>query len=296
MKTNDGKRANSFKGVFLCCFAAVPFLYAILFLFFSFLFLPFAEAASEKQLRHVCEAYSVVGKKDVHFSSEEKKLICGDASYESWKKIPVNQAKFHIKTFLQQRGYFFPTFQESENKIIIFPGKKTFIKKINVEDDAPPFLNIKKLRKAKNTPLTPQKLNYIQDWVVRELKNNGYACPKVSGAAYAESGVVNLSLTPGKFFKSVKIEDQFKVFNKPVLRRFDAFGLDKPYQENLFQLTKRRTEDSGILEATYFVSQCEAPHKTDEITVEQKLILGRPRLFRFGVGANTEEYALAKIS
>ncbi|MEQ1876693.1 MAG: hypothetical protein ABL958_08600, partial [Bdellovibrionia bacterium] len=34
----------------------------------------------------------------------EKRLVCGE-DREGWSDIPLNQARFHLKTFLQKRGY-----------------------------------------------------------------------------------------------------------------------------------------------------------------------------------------------
>lgn len=250
-----------------------------------------AQALDQQQA--VCRDFKIVADTKIKFSSDEKKLICGDRSTDSWKEIPVNQAKYHIKVFLQRHGYFFPVFVPKDGKIIIRAGQQTTIRKVNVTGDVPKFFKINRLRKVRKHNLTPIKLDEVAAWSAATLKKNGYACPEISITANPKTGVVDLFLDPGPQQKVVSIkEGKVEGLNEKSLRRFDAFQMNKLYDETKLSLTRDRTENSGVLENTYFITRC----KSDGVYLTQKNFAGRPRLFQTGFGVNTEEYALAKAS
>src|SRR4051812_41240553 len=58
--------------------------------------------------QNVCPDFSLVGKEKIAFSVTETRLICGDPQNDAWNNIPDSQAMFHLKTFLQDRGYYSP--------------------------------------------------------------------------------------------------------------------------------------------------------------------------------------------
>ena len=43
----------------------------------------------------------------------EVKLLCGDPKIEGWRTIPLNQAEYFMRAFLQQRGYHAPRFVDA---------------------------------------------------------------------------------------------------------------------------------------------------------------------------------------
>ncbi|MBF0104394.1 MAG: BamA/TamA family outer membrane protein [Deltaproteobacteria bacterium] len=241
----------------------------------------------------VCGNYKIQTKKTVRFTTEEKKLICGDKSTNSWKSIPVTEAQYFIKVFLQGRGYYFPVFEMTGSSVLVKTGELTLIKDIKVTGDSPSTFKINKLRKIKKKPLSPKRLDEIMTWASQTLKSSGYACPRISVSADAHLGEVELDLQPGiaQTITSIK-EDKIKNLDEKILRRYDAFETGKLYNEKLLNLTSDRVEKSGILENNYFVSEC----KPDGVHLNQKTFAGRPRLFQAGFGLNTEEYAMVRVS
>ena len=82
-------------------------------------------------------------------------------------------------------------------------------------------------------------------------------------------------------------------FNPKILRRYDAFRMGKNFNQRLLSLTSRRIEIDGIAQTSYFIPEC---NKDNTLSVSQKTIAGKPRLFIVGVGADTEEIVKGKIS
>lgn len=220
-------------------------------------------------------------------------MICGDEKTETWGTIPLSQGKYFIKVFLQDHGYYFPVFEDKNEKVLIATGEASFIKKIQVKGEFPASFNITKKRKIKNQKITPQKLDEITEWSAQKLKSMGYACPEIKAEANAKSEELTLNINSGDLSKIVHInEEKIEGLNEKSLRRYDAFEIGEKSNIKWINMTKDRVESSGIVESTYFVVDCQS----DGVHLTQKTFPGRPRLIQAGVGVNTEEYGLAKAS
>ncbi len=242
----------------------------------------------------ICQKYKLENKTIIRFTSTEKKLICGSENLDGWQEIPEEQSEFFIKSFMQDRGYYFPEFIRSENQTIVKAGDKTYIKNITITGDHPRFIKPRKMRGLRKALLTPSKLTEIEGRIADRLQENGYACPKVDATADARNGEVTVDIDAGKLekIKSVVEEKPPKELKHGVLRRYDAFKVGKKYNKNLLTLTSRRAEDDGIVTSTYFLTDCEC----DGAVLEQNTITGKPRLLIVGFGASTEEYGIGKVS
>ncbi|MBT3181771.1 MAG: BamA/TamA family outer membrane protein [Deltaproteobacteria bacterium] len=242
----------------------------------------------------ICQKYKLENEKIIRFTTTEKKLICGSEDLDGWEEIPEDQSEFFIKSFLQDRGYYFPQFSRGDDLTIVNAGDQTHIKRFKTTGDKFRFIKSRKFRGMIRAILTPSKLTEIEGRVADLLQEKGYACPKVNATADARTGVVTVNIAAGKLekIKSVVEKKAPKELKLGVLRRYDAFKIGKRYNKNLLSLTSRRAQDDGIVTSTYFLTDCEC----DGVVLEQNTIAGKPRLFIVGFGASTEEYGIGKLS
>lgn len=241
----------------------------------------------------ICGPYKLEGDEIIKFNANEIKLICGDPEVYTWSTIPRSQALYNIRNFLQDRGYFYPEFEEKDGVTTVHMGVKTKVSEIIPTGSYPESLKIGRRRGAKNNALTPSLISSLDEWATAQLANSGYPCADVGVTADASSGKVTLHIEPGQdeVFPEIS-QEPMKEIDARILKRYYAFKEGNPYNQKLLTLTSRRTETNGIVQSTYFVPQC----TPEGITVQQKSSAGRPRLFIFGVGADTEEIVKGKIS
>lgn len=254
---------------------------------------PRIRAEERAQRNQVCAGYRVESKATITFNANEKKLICGDPEAGSWADIPQFQAEYFIGTFLQDRGYFFPTYTKDGDTVVIHPGEQAHIKSIAVEGSPPKFFDITRRRKIVGQVLTPGILNTLQNWVISVLKTHAYACPSVNLKAYPESGEVVVTIDPGNYERIAEvIEEPVEGLRPGTLERYRAFRIGDPYNTRNLALTSTRIEMiDGILQSSYFVTQC-----TDGGAVlTQKSLTGPKHLVRIGVGVSTEDIVIGKL-
>src|SRR5690606_4565119 len=85
---------------------------------------------------HLCGPYYILNdllstafKINQLFNKNDLMLICG-ADVPGWETVPKTQAIYHIRTILKSSGYYSPLFSEKEDKLIIDPGERRYIKKV----------------------------------------------------------------------------------------------------------------------------------------------------------------------
>jgi len=244
-------------------------------------------------LRPICDGYRIDSEKIIKFNANERKFICGDPEADSWKEIPRFQAKYFIRTFLQQRGYFYPEFREEDDVVTVLPGEQTYVTEIEVEGSPPPQFKSWKRRQIRGGLLTPDALNALESWSKGQLRNWGYACPKVTSSADAETGRITLDLEPGQEMRIIDVDEEPVEGLRPgTLRRFDAFRVGHPYKYLNLSLTSRRIAKDGILQSSYFLTEC----TPEGARLTQKSIPGAKRMVSVGFGASTEEYFIIKAA
>jgi len=235
---------------------------------------------------------TIVGVERFRLTKIEKAFLCGDPEVDAWKKVPMSQAKYHLKTFLQQRGRFQPTFEEEGDRLLVRLGPVSRVSEWTVQG-APDDADIEDRRRVKGRVLTPKLLNEIEQWVIRRLKSRGYPCPEARSQADPVTGELIVDVTPGPRQNIVVIhEEPVRRMNAGVSRRFDAFKIGKPYNDDLLTLSSSRIETDGLLQSTYFNVSCEP----EGAVLEQRTFAGHPRIVSIGFGANTEGIVLAKGS
>lgn len=233
----------------------------------------------------VCPSITVVSSKPIRFTDIEKRFLCGDPKTDAWKHIPLSQAAYHMQGFLQTRGYFTPTFVEEKTHMTVKTGARTFVKKV-VADGAPPSLNIHKRRKVKGSLLTPELLSQLESWTRGRLQSHGYPCPEVASEADPTTGIVRVHITAGPYqaVHAITEDPTPPGLAAGVLRRYDAFLINHPYNADLLAISENRVETEGFLQSTHFVTEC----GKQGAELRQRSIPGPPRLLSFGAGVNTE--------
>ncbi len=253
--------------------------------------------AKEKavQVNEVCPGkVEIRGHYKIKLNEIEKKLTCGDPEVEAWKEIPPNQAKFHLGVFLQDRGFHHENFSVENDKLIVELGEPTYIKKVDVRSD-PPFKEMPRKRFIVGETLTPKRLNELEEWIKMEVRAKSHPCPQLVTRANTVTGVVEVDLDWGPKQNVISvIQETVPGMDPGALRRYDAFGLDKPFNDDLLELTSRRVEESGVLQSSHFTWPC--PSNPEGVDLFQRAFPGKPRLFRIGFGFDTEEYAIFQSS
>ncbi len=245
------------------------------------------------EMRELCNGIKIDSPKAVSFNANEKKLICGDPDAGSWEDIPDFEAEYFIQTFLQDRGYFFPTFRREDDAIIVDPGAQTYIERIEVVGSPPAFFDVTRRRKIKGQVLTPAILTTLEDWTKTQLTVHGYPCPKITALADATTGIVSLNVDPGPHQNIVKvIEEPVEGLRPGTFERYRAFNIGDPYNAQNLTLTSRRIEKGdGIVQSSYFLTEC----ADDGAVLTQKSMIGPKRLLRIGVGASTEDFIIGRL-
>ncbi len=262
-------------------------------LFFISLSLNAKSKISPTIAQQVCpQRVELFANEKINFSSLEKTFLCGDPASEAWKDIPLNQAKFHIETFLESRGYYKPVFKEDGDILRVFIGEPAYLTQVALSG-APEFLDIRKRRKTLGQRLTPKFLDTLEAWVLFQLKASGYPCPQVRSKANVETGHLIIEVQAGPLQNVESITEEIvPKLGGGVLRRFDAFEFDKPYNQKLLDLTATRMQNEGILQNAYFTATC----GETGAEVEQHSFAGKPRLLRIGAGVDTDQYFILKAS
>ncbi len=78
-----------------------------------------------------------------------------------------------------------------------------------------------------------------------------------------------------------------------VLDRYYAFRKGDPYNGMLNQLSTRRMEEDGIVQTAHLIPNCAS---NDDLDIREEIIAGEPRVFRIGVGADTEGLVLSRAN
>ena len=251
------------------------------------------------QESNICPNIKIIGKLKPAFTDNEKELICGDkktddAVGDSWKHVPRSQSEFHLKVFLQSRGYFNPILTRTGKTegLTVDIGKPTMVSKMKGEG-VPAEIDLSKKRRIVGYKLTPDLLNELASWLVGRLQANGYGCPDVETFGNPDTGEVDIIVKSGPRQKIISVKDETVAgINHSALDRYNAFHVGDYYNGDNLAITERRVKSSGILQGLNFNHTCEK----DGIVVSRVGIEGAPRLVRVGVGANTEGILLLKAS
>lgn len=258
---------------------------------FLALFLSVVTSHSVLAEKRLCNQVVV---KDGHIdlNVNEKILVCGSSKGgEAWKTVPLSQSEYHLKIFLQNRGYDRPSFERHGNEVWVWTGPRLEVKSFRVE---PPIdeLDTGRKRKVIGQPLGTDVLDDVTHWADLELRSSGYACPKVDvkGQAWDRTILVTPQTGARATVRTLEWEGSDKL--KPsVLQRYSAVKVGETYDVRKTQITTARLFADGLFETANIQARCDG----DQADLTLKTSVGKPRLLTFGVGASTEELAFIDI-
>jgi translocation and assembly module TamA len=224
----------------------------------------------------------------------EKRFVCGDpegpAIDAPWAVIPLSQAQYHLRNFLQERGYHHPRFElnEGRTELRVDLGEKTRVTGVEVVGGLG-LVDPHRKRRVLGQPLTPDLLNQLEQWVEQNLKKLGYPCPDLRAEGDPETGKVWVWVKPGpmQFFQDV-MQEPIPGVRDQILRRYDAFSPGDLFNGDLLSVTEDRVAASGLVESSRLTPQCGSG-------MRQAIVPGAPRLVIGKFGLNTEGLVLGSF-
>ena len=240
--------------------------------------------------RAPCPSVAFVSTATIHLTDIERKLLCGDPKTEGWSKIPLNQAEHFMRAFLQQRGYQNPRFAVARASLEVDAGPKTRVTGLDVKG-FPPGVDASKLRKIKGRDLTPQALDVVKTRLAAHLQESGYPCPEIDLSADARSGMISALAAPGApGLMSPVVPAKLEKVDPRIFNRYEAFRSSDSFDMRLLSLTAERTVADALFVNAYYDVNC----STAGMQILQHVVAGKPRLYRLGIGFDTEGYLIGK--
>ncbi len=244
----------------------------------------FASPATAK-VNKICDHITVMDGK-LKLNDNERVLVCGSRDGgEGWRTIPIPQAILHLKSIAQSKAYLKPRFERVGENLNVWLGSKTEVSNLRVEG-ADGVLRAEKKRKIVGFPLEPAKLNEVEAWAYSELRRQGYACAQVAIEAHEWDleVVVKTKLDSRKKVGHIDVGN-LDGLHPEVMNRYRPFGEGEFYDVRKTQLMTSRLLSDGLVQSAYFNVKC----RGDFVDLKLETSVGKPKIFRFGVGASTEE-------
>lgn len=220
----------------------------------------------------------------IGLSEAEKKLVCGNPNDPTWRNIPPSQAAFHVRGFLQERGYLRPEIRTENGRVLVRVGPPSVVQKFETVG-APASIHPDRLRAIVGQRLTPGLLDGVEKRLTERLQREGYACSKVKLQADPSSDIVRATVTPGPQQVVSRI-DRSKVqgIDPLALSRYDAFHVGDVFDGTALTRTSRRLVSADVVRSSYFLTDCDGK----DAIVHQHAFVDAPRIVSFAIGANTE--------
>lgn len=239
-----------------------------------------------------CNRIQFVGKEEIGLTAMEIRLVCGDPDTEGWEKVPFNQAETFLRAFLQQRGYHEPKFSQGRDVLSVDPGAMTSVSSFSVTG-LPPEIDPRRLRKIKGQLLTPKMLDKANTTLLNTLQNRGYACPVIKIKGNGATGEIAAEVHPGDLYRFGRIPYKKTTNVAPeVFYRYEAFETGQLFDSRLLELTAQRSMTDSLFLSAYFVVSC----STGGMTITERVVSGKPQLYKLGVGFDTEGLLIVKAS
>ncbi len=240
----------------------------------------------------LCPGVRILAPDKFSLTMTETVLVCGDADVPAWKRVPRSQAVFHLKSFLQDRGYYHTILDESPDRVLVDVGDRTTVEDVVMEGSAT-AIDLSRFRGIKGEVLTPSLLQETEKRFLKELRSLGHACPKVSVQGFPDSGLVKIEVDAGPVGTiSDVIIEPVESMNAAVLNRYHAFYPGAIYNERWLDLTTQRIHSLGVLQNTLFTASCDSTN----VGILEKNVAGPPRLVSIGFGLNTEKGLAARAT
>ncbi|MBC7371893.1 MAG: BamA/TamA family outer membrane protein [Bdellovibrionaceae bacterium] len=226
-------------------------------------------------------------------NENEKILVCGSPKGgEGWQQVPIPQAQLQLGNLFQAQGYLNPRFERQGDVLYAWSGPKSEVKILRSEGDNG-YLHVDKKRKIIGYPLMPSKLNDVQRWADQELRSNGFACPslKLEAQAWDETVIVKTETGQNQTIGDLSYTG-LEGLHVDTFQRYRAFYPGDRYDIRETQITTDRLLADGLFQSAYYVPDCQG----DQVHLQLRTSVGKPRIFRFGVGASTEEFPFVDIT
>lgn len=237
------------------------------------------------QAENLCGHVIFDGKIPVKFNKNERVLICGKDSSPAWSEIPIQQAEIQIRAVLASAGYANVRFEKKDNALYVYPGKGLKVESWKIENN-PPDLKAERKRKVLRNKMTSQLLDEIDAWSISTLKNSGFPCPKVDIQADPSTQHILVDVEAGPQQNVVSLEREGDSdLHEAALERYQAFKVGQRFNQMKLDLTNNRLLADGLVQSSYFTTKC-AP---EGAKVTHHIDVGKPKLFRYGIGGKTEE-------
>jgi len=252
--------------------------------------------AHKERSFNLCPQISIRSPDKIEFTDTEKRLVCGDPDDEAYKNIPVYQARFSMRGFLQSKGYSRPDILQEGEKLIVSTGEKTKLNAVEVHSDI--LVDSEKLQKNmyrhhRKEVLTPKLLDDLEKEAVRFMRDIGYPCVKVKSKVNVDEGLLQMDVVNLNSFPYGEIpRESIEGVDDRALERFYPFKAEYPFTQTGLDLTEKRFTRAGIVQGTFFQEKCELEKHSFSMT--QEFIVGPPRTIRFGAGASTELGPIAR--
>lgn len=245
-----------------------------------------AEQAKGGGQKALCPRVRLVGP-NIGLNEAEKKLLCGNEDSEGWKVVPLNQAEYFLRAFLQRRGFHYPRFQAEGETLTVFIGTRTLVSKLT-GDGLEGLIDLGKKRNVVGRALTPAELDTLKADLSTRLQELGYACPTVTIDADARTGEVHASVARGVLHVLTYIHPPLlENLDPDALNRFQAHQYGTPFDIRTLNLTSARIVQEALYQSAYYEVAC----TTAGLRVTQRIVEAKPRLITVGFGIDTDGYA-----
>jgi len=233
--------------------------------------------------------------RDIEWTEGERRLACGDETQDRlgrpWSEIPLNQAEYFLRNFLQGKGFHHPVFTVRGTQLHVRTGSR--LKPTRIEWRSwPEGATPNRYRSIGDPTLTPEFLDGVESWTDYQLKRDAYACSVVTSKADIETGEVFVEIDAREKQRIVEIIDNPDLnIDAGVLDRQNAFRVGDEFDEMLVQLTRQRLHREGLVQAVSLPARCE----DDGVRIRRDVVLGTTRELRVGVGGNTDEGLRSRV-
>jgi translocation and assembly module TamA len=222
-------------------------------------------------------------------NASELRWVCGDPENAAYRNVPLYQAAFHLRAFLDNRGYVKGQIEIKDGTLIVRPGAQVRVESVSV---LPEDASLSRLASSfTGSVLRPSLLNSLESSLKRQLLESGYSCATVSSRANGAHVLLNVVRGPRRNFEKFQV-DPIPGLLPEALLRFRPFETKTLYDVRLLELYEKRLLRDNVVQGTYFKENC----KENESPIEQSFLFGPPRTLRFGVGVDTESGPLLQAS
>jgi outer membrane translocation and assembly module TamA len=230
----------------------------------------------------LCDEVQISRAIDPPLTNAEIRWLCGDPENSAYESIPPYQGAFHLRAFLDRRGYIRAEIDIQDGILRVDPGEAVELEKTDV---SPAYERLEEIASSfKGQIVRPKLLNSLEHALQRELLETGYSCASVSSLARGSEVSLSVKRGPVRDFGHLQIEE-IPGIRSEALIRFRPFKEENLYDIRLLELYEKRLLRENIVQGTYFQENCRdaPPHP-----ITQSFLLGPPRTLRFGIGIDTE--------